>query len=150
MEEEWITTAEASELLNISERQVRNRATNGKLKAKREGNKWMIHRSLAEVKAELEGNRSEPATSAEISESSETIMAKLESDNEWLRKRVEELEKHLGETRKSGENASERHDTIVLQLTRHLEQSQRLLEYHEEPFYRKWFKKRKRPEDEIR
>ena len=150
MEEEWITTAEAAELLNISERQVRNRATSGKLKAKREGNKWMIHRSLAEVKAESEGNRSEPDISAEISESSETIVAKLESDNEWLRKRVEELEKHLGETRKSSEDASKRHDMIVMQLTRQLEQSQRLLEYHEEPFYRRWFKKRKKPEDEIR
>ncbi len=47
----------------------------------------------------------------------------------------------------------ERHDTITLQkdaivmkLTQQLESQQQLLEYHQEPFYRRWFRK-KRKED---
>ena len=146
MNEEWIATSEAAELLGISERQVRNRAASGKLKARRDGNRWLIHRALSEVKSELKGNQSESDSSVEISESSETIVAKLESDNEWLRKRVEELERHLGETRKGAEDASQRHDTIVLQLTRRLENEQKLLEYHQEPFYRRWFRKKATPD----
>lgn len=146
MNEEWIATSEAAELLGISERQVRNRAASGKLKARRDGNRWQIHRALSEVKSELKGNQSESDSSVEISESSETIVAKLESNNEWLRKRVEELERHLGETRKGAEDASQRHDTIVLQLTRRLENEQKLLEYHQEPFYRRWFRKKATPD----
>ena len=46
---EWITVKEAAEILEISERQVRNRATSGKLKAKRDGNRWLIHGSLSEA-----------------------------------------------------------------------------------------------------
>ena len=43
----------------------------------------------------------------------------------------------------------ERHDTITLQkdaivmkLTQQLESQQQLLEYHQEPFYRRWFRKK--------
>jgi len=142
MAEEWITTAEAAELLNISERQVRNKAANGKLKAKREGNKWLIHSSLSEAESELEGNRAESKISERISDNSEIVIRKLEADNEWLRKRIEELERQLTQTHQASEEASERHDTIVMQLTRQLEQSQRMLAAHQEPWYRRWFRKK--------
>lgn len=53
---------------------------------------------------------------------------------EELRSEVEYLRQELKETR-------ERSDTIILNLTRQLEQNQRLLEYHQEPWYRRWFRK---------
>ena len=56
-----------------------------------------------------------------------------------LRSEVEYLRQELKETK-------ERSDTIVLNLTRQLEQSQRLLEHHQEPWYRKWFRKKQREE----
>jgi len=46
--DEWITVAEASELLEISERQALNRIYNSRLKNKKFGKKWLIHRSLSE------------------------------------------------------------------------------------------------------
>ncbi len=53
-------------------------------------------------------------------------------------------------TSEAAEEASQRHDTIVPQLTRQLENQQKLLEYHQELLWRRWFRKRKKPEDEIR
>ncbi len=41
------------------------------------------------------------------------------------------------------EDNRQRQDTIILQLTRQVEQSQRLLEYQQEPWYRRVFRKRK-------
>ena len=41
------------------------------------------------------------------------------------------------------EESRQRSDTIILQLTRQLEQSQRLLEYHQEPWYRRLFKRKR-------
>ena len=46
--EEWVTVSEASQLLEISARQVLNRIYSGKLQAKKDGNKWLIHKSLSE------------------------------------------------------------------------------------------------------
>jgi hypothetical protein len=37
---------------------------------------------------------------------------------------------------------SERHDTIVMQMTRQMEQTQKMLESAKEPWYRKWRKKK--------
>jgi excisionase family DNA binding protein len=142
MEKEWITTAEAAKLLNISERQVRNRAVNDKLKAKREGNRWLIHGSLSEVEAVLEGNRSEPSISEETPANPEVIIAKIGAENEWLRERVEELERQLAESRQDAAESSHRHDTVVMQMTR-------LLEYHQQPFWRRWRKRKQLPEATI-
>jgi len=136
--EEWITTSEAAGLLNISERQVRNKAASGKLKAKRDGNRWLIDRSLTEVEVELEGNRSESDISAGSSDNYEVIVEKLEVENEWLKKRVEELERYLSEARQDAAEAGHRHDTVVMQMTK-------LLEYHQQPFWRKLFSRKALP-----
>ena len=61
--------------------------------------------------------------------------ARLQSENKYLRGRIEELEK-----------ARERQDTIMLELTRQLHDQQQLLEYHQEPFWRRWFR-RNRPDE---
>ena len=59
MPEEWITTAEAAELLKCSERHVRNMAAKGMLKAKKHGKRWLIHSSLSEPETEQIGTNSE-------------------------------------------------------------------------------------------
>ena len=143
MGEEWMTTAEAAEQLNVSERYVRNLALKGKLKAKRDGNRWLIHSSLSEPD---EGPSGIPTEQDGTAAEQKTI--------EWLQKRVEDQERQISElqsevssARKAAEDAGERHDMIVLQLTRQLGESQRLLEYHESPWWRRWFGSRKKPED---
>jgi len=71
----------------------------------------------------------------------------------WLQKRVEELEKVVSElqselamARRDISEASQRHDTIVMQLTRQLEQSQRMLAAHQEPWYQRWFRRERKTE----
>ena len=53
-----------------------------------------------------------------------------------LKSEVEYLRQELKDTR-------ERSDTIVLQLTRQLENQQKLLEHHQEPFWRRLWRRRK-------
>ena len=52
-QKEWLTVSEASEVLEISERQVINRINQGKLKAKRDGRRWLIHKLLAPEVSEV-------------------------------------------------------------------------------------------------
>jgi len=56
---------------------------------------------------------------------------------------VMQFNDRLMELTSKSEDAKQRSDTIILQLTRQLEQSQRLLEYHQEPWYKRVFRKRK-------
>ena len=101
MEEEWITVKEAARKLSVSERNVRFKISSGKLKAKREGRRWLVHSSLSPD--------------------------------------VSDKDKQIAKLQEEVSQASERSDTIILQLTRQLEQSQRLLKYHQEPWYRRVF-----------
>ena len=72
----------------------------------------------------------------------------LEVELEAAKEQIKEKDRLLQEKDKVGNQAGERHDMIVMQLTRQLEQSQRLLEYHEEPFYRRWFRRKRTPSGE--
>ena len=74
------------------------------------------------------------------SEKKSALVDELSSDKSRLQAQIDKLQDEMS-------GANERHDTIVLQLTRQIEQSQRLLEYNQEPFYRRWFRKGKKQED---
>jgi len=63
-------------------------------------------------------------------------------------RQIEDLKRQLEETHKALVEASQRHDTIVMQLTRKLQQShrklqqsRRLLEYYQSSWWRRWFSK---------
>ena len=55
--------------------------------------------------------------------------------------RIERLESQLEEERERASEASHRHDTVVMQMTR-------LLEYHQQPFWRKLFSRKALPPPE--
>ena len=67
------------------------------------------------------------------------IVKRLEAENEYLKERIRELEQ-----------ARERSDMINLQLTRQLENQQKMLEQHQEPWYRRMFRKRREEDVEAR
>lgn len=142
MEAEWIPVKEAAKLLEISERQVLNRIHTGKLKAKREGKIWLVHNSLSEPNDEAEqipkGSDNEAYTKLE--ETVELLKEQLKEKD----KQIDKLQEQFSETQKASEDASQRHDTIVMQLTRQLEQSQKMISAHQEPWYRKWFGRKTR------
>ena len=77
-------------------------------------------------------------------------MQRLRTENDQQRRKIEELENILKDTReelkdsrRTMDDASQRHDTIVLQLTRQLENSQRMLEAHQESWWRRIFRRRR-------
>ena len=125
MSEEWITTKEAAELLKISARHVRELASKGKLKAKREGKNWLIHSSLSrdigEAGAPPNGVPGE--VSAEAYEKLEQMVTQLQGQVEQKDKQIEQL--HI----------------ITMQLSRDIESQQKLIEYKESPWWQRWFRK---------
>jgi len=64
-------------------------------------------------------------------------VVKIEKEKEYFKAELQKANEELSETKK-------RQDTIILQLTRQMENQQRLLEYHQSPFWRRWFRKRNR------
>lgn len=142
MEAEWIPVKEAAKLLEISERQVLNRIHTGKLKVKREGKIWLVHGSLSEPDNEAEQILKGSDTEAyiKLEETVELLKEQLKEKD----KQMEKLQEQLAETQRTSGEASQRHDTIVLQMTRQLEQSQRMLEAAKTPWHRKLFKRKTR------
>lgn len=135
MDQEWLTTKEAAKILNTSVRNVNTKIHSGKLRAKRDGKIWLVHGSLSPPTQEESGGQKET-----IENLKETVTY-LKSEMERKNQQIERLQEQLV-------TADERHDTIVLQLTRQLEQSQRLLEYHESSWWRRWRRRRRDREEE--
>lgn len=136
-----MTIQEVAKRLDKSEKTIRRWIKQGKLYAELVDGKYVIDESeLGDYlnEADLSTQESEMSTQTNV----EFPMQQIE----YFKNHVEELRQELAQERERSEQASQRHDTIVLQLTRQLEQSQRLLEYHQEPWYRKLFR-RKRRED---
>ena len=96
--------------MKCSARYVRSRAEAGKLRAKKEGNIWLIHSSLTKP---LESDKEAVGIPTESVSESERITGLLE-EIRWLKERIENQEKELSES-------STRHDTIIMQMTRQLE-----------------------------
>jgi len=173
---EWITVKEAAELLKISRRQVLNRIHEKRLKAKRDGNKWLIDSSLEAPEEEIE----------EVPESSQNFQVEVEQLKQQLSVKDENiagLQEEIKEVRRTSQNfqeeverfrqelneaekkaalvdglsadkeslqrqieslqiqlqeASQRHDTVVMQMSK-------MLEYEQQPFWRRWFKQKALP-----
>jgi len=125
MSDEWISTKEAARRLNLSVRQVVDRIHKGRLKATRDGRKWLVHNSLL------------PPSEAESS--GLTAAEKhLSAAVEMLKETLQDQKGQIAEKDKQ----IERQQIIIMQLSRDVESSQKLLEYH--PWWRRWFKP-KRP-----
>jgi response regulator RpfG family c-di-GMP phosphodiesterase len=67
-------------------------------------------------------------------------------DQQEKDREIENLQRQLEEARKALTEISQRHDTMMMQLTRRLQQShrefqqsQRLLEHYQSPWWRRWF-----------
>lgn len=140
----WITVAEASRRLNISERSVRTWIAENKLKARKQGRRWLIAEDSIGGYGGEDAEFSE--ATADISEdtggSLPQELAKLKIENQFLRAEIEELRKDKQDLQES----RTRQDTIIMQLSRNLESQQLLLEdlRRNEPFWRRWFRRRER------
>ncbi len=131
-QDKWHTLAEAEGIFGKSRRTIQRRIVAGEIESKKVG-------GIVYVKLDT--------TAKEVSHNLSQMVEQLRSENEELKERLKvEGERHEKEAdflRQELAARSERQDTIILQLTRQLEQSQHLLEYNQEPWYQRWFRKRR-------
>lgn len=129
--DEWQTIAELAAELGVSDRTVRRRIESGEYEAKKEGRKILV---------KVDKPDTEGVTMADMVSKDEFVdvlrgqVADLKAQLQQKDGQIEALHEELSQAR-------EQSNTIILQLTRQVEQSQRLLEYHREPFWRRWFRR---------
>jgi len=124
---EWITVKDAAKIRKCTEANIRYLITAGKLEATKDSGRWLIKAETLETEKAF----SQPfdviyLLKAQIEEKAQQL---TEKD-----KQIEKLQEQLAE-------ASHRHDTVVMQMTR-------LLEYHQQPFWRKLFSRKALPPPE--
>lgn len=125
-----MTIQETCQRIGKSESTIRRWLKTGKLTAKLIDGVYDIPEDA--INRLVNGYPNDKASEQQSEGNEQVIIKRLEAENEYLKERIQELE-----------DARERADTISLQLTRQLEQSQRMLEAHKEPFWRRWFGKDK-------
>jgi excisionase family DNA binding protein len=117
---------EAAGRVGKSEDSLRRAIKAGKLEAMLIGGKYEIAVSALDAYAISHAAHTKPQADAELQ--------RLRSENE-------KLKSDLDESRRILEDNRQRQDTIILQLTRQLENIQ-LLEYKREPWWHRWFRKK--------
>lgn len=142
--EEWVTVAEASQLLELSERQVLNRIYSGKLQGKKDGNKWLIHKSLSEpsepseevLEVSRRASRSGDLTN-HFKEQIDHLKKQMNLKDEQIvekDKQIERLQSQIDEK----DNQMERlHQLLAMEKT----QTQQLLQHQLLPFWKRWRQK---------
>jgi len=129
---EWITVSAASRKAGVSDRTIRNWIAKGTLSAKKERGQWLIDdSSLSEIGKQVSdevGN----------SERGETISVPLEH-YDGLMTRLGQLEAENSQYRLM----LEAHDSEAGKLEAELRELREQVKHYQEPWYRRWFKKRK-------
>jgi len=123
-----MTIQEACQRLGKSESTVRRMIRDGRLtSSKKDGIYDIAENSINDQRLVVNDqlNDQRPVVNDQLSNE---LVKQLQDENRYLKERIEELE-----------SSRERADMISIQLTRQLEQSQRMLEARKEPFWRRWF-----------
>jgi len=122
----WVSLAAACQSINISESTLRRRIEQGQIESKLENGRRLV--------------LIDPASQMTVTEADPALIEQLQGEVEYLRQELDRRNRQIEDL----EESRQRQDTIMLQLTRQLEQSQRLLEHHREPFWRRWLERRRR------
>lgn len=134
--DEWITVKEAAAIRKCSERTIITLIQKNEVKAKREGRKWLILLDMPQEDL-AEEQPKDSALDLQLAE----VISELRNQLSKKDEQIDNLQKQLAEKDTNVEDSRQRTDTIIMQLTRQLEQSQKMLSAHQEPWYRKWFRK---------
>ena len=129
---QWKTLKEAGEILGVSESTIRRRIKQGDIQSKVENNKRLIF--IQEVN-QMTGQMTEYAHL-------KTENDRLLQENAELKEQLKHRDSQLQVKDEQIAEASHRHDTVVMQMTR-------LVEYHQQPFWRRWRKQKQLPEATI-
>ncbi len=136
--DEWRTIAELAAELGVSDRTIRRRIDDGKYETKKEGRKILI--KLDKIDTES-GAMADKVSKDELLDILRDQVADFKAQLQGKDKQIEKLQGQLDRTNEALAEASHRHDTVVMQMTR-------LLEYHQQPFWRKLFSRKALPPPE--
>ena len=159
-DEEWITVKEAAQVRNCSERYILKLIAQNAIKARKDGRKWMVLiegsglvRNGTDAGSDTDSQATKTVagirtkSGSDSSELVRTIKQQLAEKNDevkYLREQLEQRDLQIETMQKSADESSERSDTIIMTLTKQLEQSQLMLSAAQEPWYRKLFKRHKK------
>lgn len=129
--------ADACQALGLSDRTMRRRIKSGDVRSKLDNHGhrliWVSEeaalvygRPNGGQNIELDKLRADNQSLATENELLKARISELERDRDNLQQQIENLQIQL-------QDASQRHDTVVMQMTR-------MLEYERQPFWRRWFK----------
>ncbi len=119
--EEWITVKEASQIRNCTGRNILKLIGKGKLKAKKDGRRWLVFMDTSEQSTEQSPNSTEPIS---------VLKVQLQEKDDQIRKLQQQLEEK--------DNQMERlHQLLAMEKT----QTQQLLERQLLPFWKRWRRK---------
>jgi len=130
MTSKWVSMTVACNALNISESTLRRRIDQGKIESKIENGKRLV---LIDIDSQTT-----------IREPDIVLVEQLKSEIEYLRQELERKNEQIT----AFDEGRKRQDTIMLQLTRQIEQSQRMLEYHQTSLWQRIFKRKKSVTDQ--
>ncbi len=133
---EWRTIVELAAELGVSDRTIRRRIDTGEYEAKKEGRKILVKVDNLDAKGGIMANM---VSKDELLGILRTQVTDLKGQRQQKDSQIETLQEELGQAR-------EQSNTIILQLTRQLENQQMLLEHHQAPWYRRMFRKKQRAE----
>ena len=108
MSGKWVTVDGAAAILKVSTSTVRRRIENEKIESKLEDGRRLVWVS----------------DDTQVSSRDEQLITELRTQNEHLRNQVEEKDKQIEKLQEQLAEASQRHDTVVMQLTKIVEYQQ--------------------------
>jgi hypothetical protein len=149
MSQKWVTVKQACNILGISRTTLYRRIKQGEIETKKDESS-MTSCFIDVPNGTDNGTINIPDGTPRSAAQLEQEMKQWREKVEFQVKEIAELKQELRRKDERLEDNRQRQDTIILQLTRQLDQSQRLLEYHREPWYRRWFKKKQTPGDGTR
>ena len=131
----WVSMKKACDMIDISLSTLRRRIDEGEIESKLDGRRRLV---LIDCDTSSDTSMTQNATLLESA-----VIEQLKHQTKILQEQLDKREAEVMKLQNELSQSRERSDTIILQLTRQMEQSQKLLEHHQEPFYRRWFRKKR-------
>ena len=126
MTSRWLSSIEACQVLGISQSTLRRRIDKGEVETKLESGKRMVL-----VTVDNYVDTTTPETE---------MVKRLQSEIELLRDQVKQKDDQINKLQEELGESRERSDTIIMTLTRQVQDAQQLASYWQQPFWRRWGK----------
>ena len=137
--DKYLTLTEVATRLGVSERTIRRRIDRGKIGAEKFHGKLMVVAESITDLTELDTyvNRDKSSLIRELQQTVSSLRRQVVALEEQVEDKDAQLKEKDADLRRKDEQmaeAGQRHDTVVMQITR-------LVEYHQQPFWRRWRRK---------